>query len=314
MDVRDVAVVGGGPAGLAAAMYCALRGLSAVLFEAESFGGQLINVYPTKPVSNFPAQEELVSRELAGRLADQASRFGAELREHAPVERVAREGDRFVLRTSEGTTQARALVLAVGLGRFHPRQLGLEDEERYLGRGLTYRLPPLEEVDTQRILVIGGGDTAVDAALSLREVAEVTVVHWSDRLRAFGHSQEKLAASGVDVLLRTRVVRLVGDGRVTGAVVDLDGELAELPADLVLVSVGQVPELRGLEGLQLPFQNTHLPVTTAMETGVPGVFAAGDIVSYEGKIRMIAVAVAEGSTAAASVERFLTQGGLGAAA
>src|SRR5665647_1823235 len=160
MDTYDLAVVGGGPGGLATAMYGKMRGLSTVVFEAEAFGGQLINLYPTKPVTNFPAQPQLASGELARRLADQADHFGAELAEYEAVEHIGREDGHYRLRTDN-------LILALGLGRFTPRKLGLASEDRFLGSGLTYRLPKLEEITAKRVVIVGGGDSAVDTALSL---------------------------------------------------------------------------------------------------------------------------------------------------
>jgi len=146
MDAYDVAVVGGGPGGLAAATYAQLRGLSTVVLEAEAFGGQLVNLYPTKPVTNFPAQPELASGQLAGLLADQADRFGAELADHEAVEYIGREDRQFRLRTKKRELRASSLILALGLGRFMPRRLGLAGEDRFLDHGLTYRLPKLEEI------------------------------------------------------------------------------------------------------------------------------------------------------------------------
>ena len=146
MSTYDIAIIGGGPAGLATAMYAGLRGLGAVVYEAEAFGGQLINLYPTKPVSNFPAQAALPSRELALRLAEQAEQFGAELREWRAVEDVTPlKSGGFRIDGSLRQDDAKTLVLALGLGRFTPRRLGLPDEERFNGRGLAYRLPPREE-------------------------------------------------------------------------------------------------------------------------------------------------------------------------
>ena len=183
----DVVIVGGGPAGLATATYARQRGLAPLLLEAETFGGQLINLYPTKPVDNFPAQPELASGDLARRLADQAAHFGAELREREPVEFVGRADGCFVVRTDKEEIEAEAIVLSLGLGRFTPRTLGLESEQSYLGRGLTYRLPPREQIKAERVVVVGGGDSAVDTALSLEQIAQVTLVHHGDGLRAFGH-------------------------------------------------------------------------------------------------------------------------------
>jgi len=315
MDTYDVAIVGGGPAGLAAAMNTQLRGLSTVVFEAEAFGGQLINLYPTKPVMNFPAQPELASGELARRLADQAAHFGAELAEYEAVEYVGREHGQFKLRTDKRELRAESLILALGLGRFTPRKLGLTDEDRFLGSGLTYRLPKLEEISAKRVVIVGGGDSAVDTALSLERVAEVTLVHRGAALRACAHSQTCLIDSGLRLLTNAQVVGLGGAERLEHVIVSLEDESSlEIPADLLLVSIGQVPDLRGVQGWDLPLGDPRQPVNSAMETGINGVFAVGDFAEYPGKVKQIATAVAEGSTAAAAVERFLTTGGLGRAA
>ena len=307
MSTYDVAVVGGGPAGLSAAMYAGLRGLSAIVLEAEAFGGQLVAMYPTKPVSNFPGQGPIPSRELALRLAAQAEHFGAELREHRPVEHVGpAESGGYLLRTDFRQDEARALVLALGLGRFTPRRLGIADEERFLGRGLTYRLPPLEEVEARHAVVVGGGDSALDTALSLREVTDVTVVRRRDEFRAFAHTQDRFLEAGVGLVSNGEVVGLTGDDRVEGVVVKhTDGSVTEVPADLVLVSIGQVPELGGVRRWELGLDGGHLPVDSAMRTRIPGVFAVGDYAAYPGKVRMIATAVAEGSTAAATAEKYV---------
>jgi ferredoxin/flavodoxin---NADP+ reductase len=306
VETFDVAVVGGGPGGLAAAMYAGMRGLATVVFEAEAFGGQLVNFYPSKPVINFPAQPELASGELARRLADQASRFGAELAEFEAVEYVGRDGKRFTLRTEKRELRAVSLVLALGLGRFAPRRLGVADEDKFVGHGLTYRLPALEEIGGRRVVIVGGGDTAVDAALLLEHVAEVTLVHRRQALRALAHSQERLRDSRVRLLTNAEVVSLGGDAQLERVIVSHEDEdSVEIPADLLLVSIGLVPDLRGVKGWGLALSDVHQSVNSAMETGIAGVFAAGDFAAYPGKVKMIATAVAEGSTAAAAAERFL---------
>jgi thioredoxin reductase len=156
MSTYDIAIIGGGPAGLATAMYAGLRGLGTVVYEAEAFGGQLINLYPTKPVSNFPAQPSLPSRELALRLAEQAEQFGAELREWRAVEDVGPKDGGFKIKGSLRQDDAKTLVLALGLGRFTPRRLGLPDEDRFLGKGLSYRLPPTTTARLARTSSSGG--------------------------------------------------------------------------------------------------------------------------------------------------------------
>ncbi len=307
MSTYDIAIIGGGPAGLATAMYAGLRGLGAVVYEAEAFGGQLINLYPTKPVSNFPAQPALPSRELALRLAGQAEQFGAELREGRAVEDVTPAEGGFRIRGSLRRDDARTLVLAMGLGRFTPRRLGLQDEERYLGKGLAYRLPPLEDIRAMRAVVVGGGDTALDTALSLSEVADVTVVRRRDEFRAFAHTQDRFAEAGIPVVSNGEIVALQGGDRLESIVVQYpDESTVELPADLVLVSIGQVPDLSGFARWGLGLHGRRIEVDSAMETSLPGVYAVGDFAAYPGKVKMIATAVAEGSTAAAAAERYLS--------
>ncbi len=306
MSRYDVAVVGGGPAGLATAMYAGLRGLGTVVYEAEAFGGQLINLYPTKPVNNFPAQAPLPSRELALRLAGQAEQFGAELREWRAVEDVSPDDGFFRLRGSLREDEARTVVLALGLGRFTPRRLGLEDEEKYLGKGLAYRLPPREDIRAKRAVVVGGGDTALDTALSLREVADVTVVRRRDEFRAFAHTQDRFAEAGIDVVSNGEVVGLRGRERLEAVVIRYpDESKVELPADLLLVSIGQVPDLSGVAHWGLGLRGSKIDVDSSMQSATPGLFAVGDFAAYPGKVRMIATAVGEGSTAASTAERYL---------
>ena len=291
MTAYDVAVVGGGPAGLAAAMNARMRGLSTVLFEAESFGGQLVNLYPTKPVDNFPTYGEIISGELARRLSRQVGGYGVELSEWEPVESVGPADGHFVLRTDRRQVEASSLILALGLGRFVPRRLGHAGEEQYLGRGVAYRVPPVDQIGGH-VVVVGGGDTAVDTALSLEKRADITLVHRGAELRAYGHSLERLERSSVRVLRNTEVVGLAGEGKLERVLLSRkeDGSM-EVPADLLLVTIGQVPDLSG--------------VNSAMETDRPGLFAVGDFAGYPGKVKMIATAWAEGSTAAASAQRYL---------
>ena len=306
MSKYDVAVIGGGPGGLATAMYAAMRGMSVAAFEAESFGGQLVNLYPSKPVTNFPAEPYVLSRDLALRLAEQAAGFGAELREWEPVEHAAPSADGFVLRSAGEDTTAAAVVLALGLGRFTPRRLGLDGEDRFLGKGLAYRLPPIERISARHAVVVGGGDSAFDTALSLQQVAEVTLVHRSDEFRAYAHSQQRVREAGLEVITGGDVVELLGGDRLESVVVSLaDDRTVELPADLLVVAIGQVPDMSGVEGWELGLGGPHIEVDSAMQTARRGLLAVGDFAAYPGKVRMIATAAAEGSTAAASAERLL---------
>ena len=197
-------------------------------------------------------------------------------------------------------------MLALGLGRFMPRRLGLAGEERFEGRGLAYRLPPIEQITARRVVVVGGGDSALDTALSLRTVADVTLVHRREAFSAYVFSQQRLAEADIRLITNGEIVELQGDDRLERAIVALsDDTTLDLPADLLMVSIGQVPELAGVERWDLALHDSRAPVSSAMEAGTPGLFAAGDFAEYAGKVKMIATAVAEGSTAAASAERYI---------
>ena len=197
-------------------------------------------------------------------------------------------------------------MLALGLGRFRPRRLGLDREDYFEGRGLAYRLPPIEDIRVKHAVIVGGGDTALDTALSLQQVTHVTVVHRRDEFRAFAHTQGRFEKAGIEVLTNAEVVALNGDEHLESIVVSLtDDSSVEIAADLVLVSIGQVPDLSGVDGWGLGIAGSQIEVDSAMQTGLPGVFAVGDFAAYPGKVKMIATAAAEGGTAAAAAERYL---------
>jgi thioredoxin reductase (NADPH) len=153
---------------------------------------------------------------------------------------------------------------------------------------------------------VGGGDSALDTALSLRAVADVTLVHRREAFSAYAFSQQRLAEADIRLITNGEIVGLAGRDRLERVVVALaDDSTLEVPADLLLVTIGQVPELQGIERWELSLAAARTPVSSAMEAGVPGLYAAGDFADYPGKVKMIATAVAEGSTAAASAERYL---------
>ena len=156
------------------------------------------------------------------------------------------------------------------------------------------------------MVVVGGGDSALDTALSLRTVADVTIVHRREAFSAYVFSQQRLAEADIRLVTNGEIVELQGDDRLERVIVALsDDTTVEVPADLLMVSIGQVPELAGIERWDLALNDARAPVSSAMEAGTPGLFAAGDFAEYPGKVKMIATAVAEGSTAAASAERYI---------
>ena len=323
----DLAVIGGGPAGLAAAMYGGMRGLSTAVFEAEAFGGQLINLYPTKPVTNFPAHAEIASGDLALRLAEQAGHFGAELFEWRPVEFVGRNDGDFVIRTGKRHSHRQRAASTAGkangdaaTARSRPARCcspsasaascragsAWPTRSASRARGSPTVCRRSTRSGREHVVVVGGGDSALDTALSLRTVAEVTIVHRREAFSAYAFSQQRLAEADIKLVTNGEIVELVGRERLERVVVALadetHGGVPRRPAHGEHRPGARAARRRAWE---LGIGGSRLPVSAAMETATPGLFAAGDFAEYPGKVKMIATAVAEGSTAAASAERYL---------
>lgn len=300
----DLTVVGAGPVGLYGAYYAGVRGLRvAVVDSLPEPGGQITAMYPEKPIYDVAGFPVVVGRELVGRLVEQAARYQPTyvLGEQASgLTRVPRADGREGLRvtTAAGTTiDGGAVVVTGGIGTFTPRPLPAGEE--MLGRGLSYFVPSLADHAGADVVVVGGGDSACDWALALLPVARsVTLVHRRAAFRAHPGTVAALRASPVTVLTDTQVTRLLGDGRVEQVEVSGADGTRRLPAQQVVAALGFVADLGPVRGWGLALElNRHILVDSAMRTSLPGVFAAGDITGYDGKVRLISVGFGEVATA-----------------
>ena len=309
LDV-DVLVVGAGPVGLFGAYYAGVRGLSvAVIDSLSQVGGQVTAMYPEKEIYDIAAIPVVTGRELVAGLVQQAGQYdptyllGQEAQELTRL--VGDDGrERLVVRTSAGTeVRCGAVVVTGGIGTFTPRPLPAGEE--FLGRGLDYFVPDTRPYAGKDVIVVGGGDSALDWCLMLEPVAaSVTLVHRRAAFRAHAASVEAVRASSVAILTDAQVTALeggTGAGQgVEKAVVTVKGEDVprQLPCQQVVAALGFTANLGPLRewGVEL-HDNRHLVVDSAMRTNVPGVFAAGDITDYPGKVRLIAVGFGEVATA-----------------
>jgi thioredoxin reductase (NADPH) len=302
----DILVVGAGPVGLYGAYYAGVRGLSvAVVDSLSQVGGQVTAMYPEKEIYDIAAIPVVTGRGLVHGLVTQAGQYdpvyllGQEARELDRL--VGDDGrERVVVRTSAGTeVTCGAVVVTGGIGTFTPRPLPAGEE--FLGRGLDYFVPSTKGYDDKDVIVVGGGDSAIDWCLMLEPVAaSVTLVHRRAAFRAHAASVERVRASSVEVVTDAQVTTLEGGDRVEKAVVTVKGEDVprHLPCQQVVAALGFTANLGPLRewGVEL-HDNRHLVVDSAMRTTVPGVFAAGDITDYPGKVRLIAVGFGEVATA-----------------
>jgi thioredoxin reductase len=296
----DLAVVGAGPVGLYGAYYAGFRGMSvAVIDSLPEPGGQVAALYPEKEIFDVAGHPSVKGQELVDALVVQAGKAdplyllgesALELRhEEHGVELVTDAGSR---------VRARAVLLTGGIGNFTPRELPVGTE--YLGRGLRYFVRKLDELAGHDVVVVGGGDSAVDWALALEPIARsVTLVHRRDAFRAHEHSVARLHESLVRVLTPFEVAGISGDDGIAEVTVERvrGGERITLPARTVVAALGFIADLGPILGWGLELRKRHVLVDRSMRTSLPRVFAAGDISDYDGKVRLISVGFGEAAAA-----------------
>jgi len=302
----DLVLVGAGPVGLYGAYYAGVRGLRVALVDSlPEPGGQVTAMYPEKPIYDIAGFTSVRGRELVDNLVAQAGRYDPLYllgQQAKSLERVP-SGDgpeRFRLTTSAGTVvDCGAVVVTGGIGTFTPRPLPAGED--FLGRGLSYFVPSLADFTDTDVVVVGGGDSACDWVLALQPVARsVTLVHRRKAFRAHAATVEAVRSSGADVVTDAQVTRIEGNGKVERVEVSVKGEEHPmvLSAQRVVAALGFLADLGPMRewGFDL-HDNRHLVVDSTMSTDVPGIYAAGDIAEYAGKVRLIAVGFGEVATA-----------------
>jgi thioredoxin reductase (NADPH) len=314
----DVVIVGAGPVGLFQVFELGLLGLKAhVVDSLPAAGGQCIELYPDKPIYDIPALPVCTARELVERLLEQIRPFEAGLHLGQEVTEVHRREDgRFHVVTSRGTHfRAGAVVIAGGVGSFQPRRLTVEGAERHEGRSLHYKVRDPSLFADEDLLILGGGDSALDWTLELVERARsVVLVHRRAEFRAAPASVARLFelrdAGRLDYL-EGQVQQIVeGDGRLVGASVrGADGVTRRIAATQLLVFWGLHPKLGPIAewGLELNRRALHVD-TEKFQTSVPGIFAVGDINDYPGKKKLILSGFHETALAAFAIQAHLQPG------
>ena len=302
---RDINIIGGGPTGLFAAFYAGMRGASVRIIDSlPELGGQLMALYPEKYIYDVGGLPRVTGKDLAESLVEQGTQFGPEVRLEEQVEELIRDEDGFTLVTGGGRYPSRTVLIAAGKGAFAPRLLECAGYQELLGRGVEYHVRDPARYEGRRVLIVGGGDSAVDWALSLKDRTNaLTLIHRRQGFRAHAHSMQQLheavETGKVDLLLHREVRAIHGDHCVTGATIfdNRNDEDTYLDVDTVLSLIGFRPDLGPLAGWGLDLERNTIRVSATMETNLASVFAAGDIVTYEGKLELIATGFAEAAIA-----------------
>ena len=307
----DITIIGGGPTGLFAQFYAGMRGASAQIVDAlPELGGQLTALYPEKYIFDVAGYPKVLAKDLVRSLTEQAAQFhpNVPFPAHLCQQVVALEEvtDGFELITESDRFPTRSVVIAAGIGAFHPRRLPQAFAETWYGRGVQEMVATPESYRGQHVVIIGGGDSAFDWSAQLRDrAASVTLVHRSDRFRAHAATvtevQQAAAAGDGRVAIHTfhELDAIHGTDRVEGVRLrDVKAKTTrDVRADVVLPMLGYVSDLGALLEWGLHIEKDEIVVSTAMETGRPGVYAAGDIIRYPGKLKLIASGFSEAAIA-----------------
>lgn len=318
----DVAVIGAGPVGLFAVFECGMVGLRCHVIDAlDAVGGQCSALYPEKPIYDIPGFPRISAGDLVSQLEAQAAPFAPVFHLGQRVDRLEHRADRsFRLVTATGAIiDARAVIIAAGAGAFGPNRPPLPGIEQYEGqgggRGVHYLVRRPEDFRGRRVVIAGGGDSAVDWALALQGIAaHIAFVHRRDQFRAAPESVARLRAlqgDRLDIVVPYQLDALTGDGTVlTGVTLRaLDGDTRSLPADALLAFFGLRSDLGPIAQWGLALDRHHLPVDPATcQTSVPGIFAIGDVAAYPGKLKLILTGFAEAALAAHTIYPLLHDG------
>ncbi|GGF96900.1 NAD(P)/FAD-dependent oxidoreductase [Paenibacillus abyssi] len=298
----DIAIIGGGPAGMFAAFYGGMRQASVKIIESmPQLGGQLAALYPEKYIYDVAGFPKVTAQELVNQLKHQMDHFAPQICLEEKVLEVIKKDERhFEIRTDKSMHTAKAVIITAGVGAFEPRRLELPEAAKYEKRNLYYFVSDLHQFKGQKVLISGGGDSAVDWALMLEPIAEsVTLIHRRDKFRAHEHSVENLMNSKVNVITPSEITQLHGEDRISAVTLEhvKTKEVTTLDVDAVIVNFGFVSSLGPIAEWGLDIQGGSLVVDSRMETNIPGIFAAGDITTYPGKLKLIAVGFGEAPTA-----------------
>ena len=315
MITTDVVIVGAGPCGLFQVFELGLLGLKAEVVDSIRYpGGQCTELYPDKPIYDIPAVPVCTGQELTESLLKQIEPFSPGMHLGEEVQVVQRQDDdTFFVETSAGTQfNAKAIVIAAGVGSFQPRPLRVPNVEEYEDKTIHYRVRDPAQFAGKRLVILGGGDSALDWVLELANTAErVTLVHRRDEYRAMPDSVAKmklLAAAGeIDEITSAKAAEIRGaDGRLTSILIQPKegGDPVEVEADHALVFFGLAPKLGPIADWGLDINRKTINVDTEkFETSEPGIYAVGDINYYPGKKKLILCGFHEAALAAFAIKQ-----------
>lgn len=306
----DVAIIGGGPAGLFGAFYAGLRGMKTLLLDAlPELGGQLAVLYPEKYIFDVPGFPKILARDLVKQLVEQAMQSSPTVRLEEQVTNIEPIGERQIkLSTTRGVYQTKAVLIAAGVGAFAPNKLDAPGVARLEGNGIYYFVRSKEEFADKRLLIVGGGDSAVDWALNLQDTCrEITLIHRRDQFRAHEGSIKDMYASRTNVMTFWELKEVHGEDKVEAVTIvnNQTKEERELPMDAVLLTLGFKADMGPIKNWGLSLEKRSIKVDSKFSTSMPGVYAAGDIAAADVKLDLIAVGFGQAAIAVNAIKTYI---------
>jgi thioredoxin reductase len=301
MDVYDITIIGGGPTGLFGSFYAGLRGLKTKVIDVlPELGGQLTALYPEKYVYDVAGHPKILAKDLAKNLAVQAALFKPSICLGEKVSSVTRVDENWKVQTDQGEHFSKSVLLALGAGACVPKKLDVDYNHGWEGECIFYSVKNKERFRGKNVLIIGGGDSAVDWANEFSLLAEkVTLIHRRDQFRAVQTSVEEMRRNKIDIKTFYELKEIIGKDKVEGVVIfdNRTGKEEKLEVEALIINIGFVINLDFLKSWGLKMDLNAITVNEKMETNLAGMYAAGDIAAHPAKLKLIATGAAEAATA-----------------
>jgi thioredoxin reductase (NADPH) len=303
---KDVAIIGAGPSGLFTAFQAGMLGMTSCIIDSlDEKGGQCAALYPEKPIFDIPAYPEILAEDLIKKLIEQAHPFNPEYLLSQQVTMLKTDNDEFQLGTSKGNLiHAKVVIIAAGAGSFGPNRPPLEGLLSYENKSVFYYVSRRNDFLGKTIVIAGGGDSALDWAISLAEIAKVYIVHRRSKFRAAPASVQKIyeleKEGKIELVTNYQLSALKGENGILEEVIvsDLDGNTKSLKTDILLPFFGLAQDLGPILEFGLNIKSHQITVTPPyFETNIPGIYAVGDVAGYQGKLKLILTSFAETASA-----------------
>ena len=306
MIKTDVLVIGAGPVGIFVVQQLGLIGLKAeVVDNLDKIGGQCIELYPDKPIYDIPAVPECTGESLTKNLLEQIKAFKTNFHLNERVQEISREQNNWKIQTSgKKIFLAPNIIIAAGVGSFEPRKFPIKEAEKFENKGVFYSIKDKTYFKNKKICIFGGGDSALDWAIELSKLAEVTLVHRRNEFRGAEHSAtivKKLEKEGkLKIKTPYQINSIEGNNEIKGITIkDEEGKVETITTDCILGFFGLIMKLGPIADWGLNLDKKTIPVNTEnFQTNKEGIFAIGDICTYPGKLRLILSGFHEGALAA----------------